>query len=255
MVTNTTTNRQNFPNVLSWHHSIFRVLVSGDSSLAQLIFFWHCWKKHCLRCCRGENDCSVIFPLSLSPWAIMEWLLICLDNMKGAGALISIKTVIGLNYLYDCPLELLSMLFSLSFFSKRLSPARTLCEVNTMEPVDSPQKGIALESHTSAGWPLAMGRARPNPCGHPVRSSLGNGIDSKCMIGGVHINEHPNKWHLPVFSICTSERFAWVGEMLKSVFSQDQNILPDLTQMSICFCFAIAKSISLYSVQVVLTHV
>lgn len=103
----------------------------------------------------------VIFPACLSPWTITGWgggvLLICLDNMKGAGASISIKTVIVLNYLYDCPLELLSMLFSLSTFSKSLSSARWLCEANTMQPVDSPQKGIALESHTSAGWPLAVG--------------------------------------------------------------------------------------------------
>lgn len=175
----------------------------------------------------------------------MEWLLICLDNMKGACALISIKTVIGLNYLYDCPFELLSMLFSLSFFSKRLSPARSLCEANTMQPVDSPQKGITLESHTSAGWPLAMWGARSNPCGHPVRSSLGNGIDSKCVIGGVHISEHPSKWHLPVFSICTSECLACVGEMLSSAFSRDQNILPDLTQKSKCFSFAAAYSLFL----------
>lgn len=162
-------------------------------------------KRHHLRCCRVENDACVIFPASLSPRAFTEWLLICLDNMKGAGALISIKTVIGLNYLYDCPLELLSMLFSLSCFSKSLSPARSLCEVNTMQPVDSPQKGIALESHTSAGWPLAVWGAQLNPCGHPVRSSLGNRMDSKSVIGGVHISEHPSKWHLTVFSICTSE--------------------------------------------------
>lgn len=186
-------------------------------------------------------------PASLSPWAIMEWLLICLDNMKVAGALISIKLVIGLNYLYDCPLELLSMLFSLSFFSKRLYAARTLCEVNTMQPVDSPQKGIALESHTSAGWPLAMWGARLNPCGQPVRSSLGNRIDSKCVTGGVHISEHPSKWHLPVFSICTCECLAWVGEMLNSAFSRDQNILPELSQKSKCFSFAVPCSLFLCS--------
>lgn len=48
--------------------------------------------------------------------------LFCLYNIKGAGALISIKRTIGLNYLYDCPLELPSMPFSLSAFSKPLSP-------------------------------------------------------------------------------------------------------------------------------------
>lgn len=35
-------------------------------------------------------------------------------------------------------------------------PARSLCEGNTMQAVQTPQKGIALESHTSAVWPLAM---------------------------------------------------------------------------------------------------
>lgn len=34
--------------------------------------------------------------------------------------------------------------------------ARSLCEANTMQAVQTPQKGIALESHTSAVWPLAM---------------------------------------------------------------------------------------------------
>lgn len=37
-----------------------------------------------------------------------------------------------------------------------LLPARSLCEVNTMQALQSPQKGIALESHTSAVWPLAV---------------------------------------------------------------------------------------------------
>lgn len=139
------------------------------------------------------------------------------------------------------------MLFSLFFFSKCLYPARSLCEANTIQPVDSSQKGIALESHTSAGWPLAMWGARSNPCGHPVRSSLGNGIDSKCVIGGVNISDR-SKWHLPVFSICTCECLAWVGEMLNSAFSQDQNILPELTQNSKCFSFAAAYSLFLCSV-------
>lgn len=206
-------------------------------------------KRRHLRHCRAGSECSVIFPALLSPQAIAERVLICLDNMKGAGALISIKTVIGLNYLYDCPLELLSMLFSLSCFSKSFSPAKSLCEVNTMPPVDSPQKSIALESHTSAGWPLAVWGARLNPCGHPVRSSLGNRMDSKCVIGGVHISEHPSKWHLAVFSICTSECLAWVGEMLTSAFSRDQNILPDLTQKSKCFSW-----ISLYSAPTRVDH-
>lgn len=35
-------------------------------------------------------------------------------------------------------------------------PVRSLCEGNTMQAVQTPQKGIALESHTSAVWPLAM---------------------------------------------------------------------------------------------------
>lgn len=35
-------------------------------------------------------------------------------------------------------------------------PARSLCERNTMQAVQTPQKGIALESYTSAVWPLAM---------------------------------------------------------------------------------------------------
>lgn len=93
----------------------YSVLVNGDASLAQLVFGWHRQKKQRhWRHCRVGNECSVIFPAPLSPRAIAERVLICLDNMKGAGALISIKTVIGLNYLYDCPLELLSMLSSLS---------------------------------------------------------------------------------------------------------------------------------------------
>lgn len=109
MVTNTTTDRTS----KMCCHDITTYTVFGWV----VIPAWHnsslpgsVEKQHRLRRCRVENDCSVIFPASLSPWAIMEWLLICLDNMKGAGALISIKTAIGLNYLYDCPLELLSML-------------------------------------------------------------------------------------------------------------------------------------------------
>jgi len=35
-------------------------------------------------------------------------------------------------------------------------PARSLCEGNTMQAVQTPQKGIALESHTSAVWPLPV---------------------------------------------------------------------------------------------------
>lgn len=39
---------------------------------------------------------------------------------------------------------------------KAFLPVRSLCEGNTMQAVQTPQKGIALESHTSAVWPLAM---------------------------------------------------------------------------------------------------
>lgn len=43
-------------------------------------------------------------------------------------------------------------------------PARSLCEGNTMQAVQTPQKGIALESHTSAVWPLAvLGRSVESP--------------------------------------------------------------------------------------------
>lgn len=58
-----------------------------------------------------ETTFSCVSP---SPWAATGWNARCFvyTISKGAGALISIKTVIELNYLYDCPLELLSMLFS-----------------------------------------------------------------------------------------------------------------------------------------------
>lgn len=244
-------DRQNFPNVLLWHHNILHVLENNGAGSAQHIFGWHHQKTAASDLLESRKWSCVIFPARLSPWTITGGgggvLLNCLDNMKGACALISIKTVIVLNYLYDCPLELLSMLFSLSSFSKSLSSGRRLCEANTMQPVDSPQKGIALESHTSAGWPLAVWGARSNPCGHPVRSSLGNRIDSKCVIVDVHISEHPSKWHLTVFSLCTCECCAWVGEMLKPAFGWDHNLLPDLTQKSKCFSFCVAKSMSLYS--------
>lgn len=60
---------------------------------------------------RVETTFSCVSP---SPWAATGWNARCFvyTISKGAGALISIKTVIELNYLYDCPLELLSMLFS-----------------------------------------------------------------------------------------------------------------------------------------------
>lgn len=82
---------------------------------------------------------------------------------------------------------------------KAALPARSLCEGNTMQAVQTPQKGIALESHTSAVWPLLCRGGRLNPCGHPVSSSQGNRIDSKSVIRGAHDREHPGKWQLIVF--------------------------------------------------------
>lgn len=46
--------------------------------------------------------------------------------------------------------------FLLILLLKASLPARSLCEGNTMQAVQTPQKGIALESHTSAVWPLAV---------------------------------------------------------------------------------------------------
>ena len=91
-------------------------------------------------------------------------------------------------------------------------PARSLCEGNTMQAVQMPQKGIALESHTSTVWPLLCWGGRLNPRGHPVSSSRGRRIDSKSVTRGAHDSEHPGKWQLIVFAIYTNQCSVWVAE-------------------------------------------
>lgn len=135
----------------SQQHTLCFSSVDDDAILAeaQLSLAGCIRKHHCLSCCQSRK---CLFSASLTESLghhRVKCPLFCLYNIRGTGALISIKRAIGLNYLYDCPLELLSMLFSLSGFSKPL-PARSLCEGNTMQAVQTPQKGIALESHTSA---------------------------------------------------------------------------------------------------------
>lgn len=73
-------------------------------------------------------------------------------------------------------------------------PTRSLCEGNTMQAVQTPQKGIALESHTSAVWPLAMLGRSVDSLWTPSQLQSGNRIDSKSVIQGVHVSEHPGKW-------------------------------------------------------------
>lgn len=138
--------------------------------------------------------------------------LFCLYNIKDASALISIKRTIGLNYVYDCPLELPSMPFSLSAFSKPLSPQEVYvrgiqCRQFRRHKRALHQKAIPLLCDLWLCW-----GGRLNPCGHPVSSSQGNRIDSKSAIRGGHVSRHPGKWQLIVFHIYTFECSAWVVE-------------------------------------------
>lgn len=110
--------------MLSWHHSNkVSASVNNDAGLAaaQLSLAGFIRKVHCLSCCIEKEMHFLSFAESLGHLRV-KIPLFCLFNIKGARALISIKMVVGPNYLYDCPLELLSMLFSLSGFSKALSP-------------------------------------------------------------------------------------------------------------------------------------
>lgn len=142
---------------LSWHRNNkagASVSNHASSVLPQLLLAAFLRKTALLSCCMGKDICC-LWPRS--PWTTSGWKSCCFAYAieDSAGGFISIKLLIGLNYLYDWPLELLSVLFSSPGFSKSLHPARSLCEANTMQTVQTPQKGIALESHTSAVWPLA----------------------------------------------------------------------------------------------------
>jgi len=127
--------------------------------------------------------------------------LFCLYNIRDAGALISIKRAIELNYLYDCPLELLSMLFSLSGFSKPLSLREVYVRGIQCRQFRRHERALHLKALPLLCDLWLCWGGRLNPCGHPVSTSQGNRIDSKSVIRGAHLSPHPGKWQLIVFSL------------------------------------------------------
>lgn len=242
---------QNLPNVLSWHHN------SILCALAQ--WMMPAWQRHsspwpalsensiAWAVVRIENAFSCISRWVLGPSKgempivlfIQYQRCWCLNlNKEGHWAELSVWL----------PFRTAVNAILLIRLLKASLPARSLCEGNTMQAVQTPQKGIALESHTSAVWPLAMpGRSVESPW----TPSQGNRIDSKSVIRGARLGKRPRKWQLIVFPIYTFWCSAWVVEAPNSAKHTNLCLSPgcdwEMNPCRECFTFIAVYIFGLYS--------
>lgn len=197
----------------SQQHTLCFSWVSNDASLAeaQLPLASIIRKQHCLSCCQSRKCLSCISHRVLGQSQGEMHIVLFIQyqryrrlNLNKEGYWTELSVWLPFRTAVNAILLIQLLKASL--------PTRSLCERNTMQAVLTPQKGIALESHTSAVWPLAVLGGRLNPCGHPVSFSQGSRIDSKSVICGAHVSKCRGKWQLIVFPIYTLECSAWVVE-------------------------------------------
>lgn len=136
----------------SQQHTLCFSLVDDAASLAEARLSLAGLSENC----RQSRTCLSLH-LSLSPWDITGWNAIvlfiqyqrcCCINLNKEGHWTELSVWLPFRTAVNAILLIRLLKASL--------PVRSLCEGNTMQAVQTPQKGIALESHTSAVWPLAM---------------------------------------------------------------------------------------------------
>lgn len=141
----------------SQQHTLCFIWVSDEASLAkaQLLLASFIRKQHCLSCCQSRKCFSCISHRVLGPSQGEMHIVLFIQyqryrrlNLNKDGYWTELSVWLPFRIAVNAILLIRLLRASL--------PARSLCEGNTMQAVQTPQKGIALESHTSAVWPLAM---------------------------------------------------------------------------------------------------